>query len=692
MTSPPLTDFPKPSYDEWRAEAETQLQGVPFEKKLVTQTYEGIAVQPIYNDADIEDVPYLASLPGFAPYLRGNHAAGQPWAICQALPYSDAHQFNQALRHDLARGQTAISMRLAAPNQADAPAGLVIERLADFATALAEIDLEATPIFINPGPSAEATFAMLRALLQERQLSPERLRGGLEIDPLGWLAEQGSYPTSLDGAYTVMGRLIEWATKNAPQFSMLTVHGQPYSNGGGHAVQELAFVMATAIAYLRAMIERGLAVEQVAPRMRVALTTGSNYFMSIAKLRAARLVWAKIVKAFGGDEAAQAMTLHAVSSRWNKTVYDPHVNLLRATTEAFSAAVGGCDSLHVDSFDAPIRPADGFSRRIARNTQLILQAEANLPNVIDPAGGSWYVESLTDGLARQAWSLLQAVERQGGMAQALQTGFPQAQVAETARQRQHDLATRKAVLIGSNKYANLSEKPLPPSKSEDVGDAPQPSKTVAAVDDSHKRAALAALKQAEPHDHFDRMVEAVQAGATMNELLDLLPEPSPVSIEPIKPQRAAAPFEALRAAAEAHQAQTGHRPTVFLAALGPIPQHKARVDFATDFFHVGGFEVVYEGGFDTVDGAAQAAQASGSPVVVICSTDARYPDLVPPLTQALKSAQPSLTVLVAGYPKAHVEAFRQAGVDEFIHVKANLQQFCLRWGLGIGSWELGVGG
>jgi methylmalonyl-CoA mutase len=692
-----LTEFPYPTYEAWRQAAEQTLKGAPFEKRLITKTYEGIDLQPLYRQEDVADRPHLNSFPGFNPYVRGGETAGyvlEPWLVCQELPYSTPEEFNAALRHDLQRGQTAINLLLDRatlrgqdPDEAQVGDvgrdGLSVAMVDDLAKALEGIDLEHTPIYVQASSAAQPTTALLMALVRRQGKSTAKLAGGIEMDPLGILAREGVFPRSIPGAYDRMAELMTWAKTHAPKLTLVTVHGQPYHDGGGHAVQELAFVLATAVEYIREMLARHLTIDEVAPRLRCSFSIGANYFMEVAKLRAARMLWAKVLAAFGGNEAPQQLTLHGRTSAWDKTAYDPYVNMLRATTEAFAGVVGGVDSLHVSPFDEAIRLPDEFSRRIARNTQIILQQGSHLTRVIDPAGGSWYVEKLTDQMAHKAWQLFQEVEKQGGMFKALQAGFPQAQVAQTAAQRAASLAQRRDILVGINQYPNLKEKPLEVTPLDYEGLHQKRAKQVAqhrtALGNTQNTIVLDKLTQilnAPTDQTTEAAIEAALAGATLGEIARTLRtgDDTPTTVQAIRIHRAAEAFEALRRAAEAYQAKTGLRPRAFLANMGPIVQHKARADYVTGFLQVGGFEVLGNDGFATVETAAQSALASGAPMVVICSTDETYPDLVPPLAQAIKAAKPDTLVVLAGYPTDHAAAFKAAGVDDFIHVRANLYE------------------
>ncbi len=683
-------EFSYPTYEEWREAAEKSLKGASFEKKLITRTYEDIDLQPLYRMEDAEGLAHTGSLPGFPPYVRGTSAAGyrlHPWDVCQELPYALPEECHQALRFDMERGQTAVNLvldmaTLLGKDASDAPAsevgqgGLSLCSAADLAVVLESIDLEKTPIFIQAGATALPIAAFMVALARQRGASLAKLSGCIGMDPLGVLSRSGSLPRPLDEAYTMMAQLAGWARGNTPNLQTVLVQGHPYHDGGASATQELAFALATAVEYLRALIDRGLSPDDAALSIRFSFSIGSNVFMEIAKLRAARLLWSRVVSAFGGGDEAQKMVIHARTSAWNKTAYDPYVNMLRATTESFSAVVGGTESLHTGCFDETLRPPDDFSRRIARNTQIVLQQEAHLTKVLDPAGGSWYVERLTDTVARNAWGIFQEVETQGGMFAALQSRYPQSQVDGVADARAKNIGLRRDVFVGTNMYPNLKEKPVAvPTIDMDERKrerTAQLARQRAEADQSRCEAALAALSQA-PADVMGACVEAALCGATLGALVGRLRPQSGegVAVEPVRIHRGAALFETLRKNAEAYAAKTGAYPQVFLANMGPIPQHKPRADFTSGFFEVGGFEVLRNNGFATVEEAAQAALNAHAPIVVICSTDDTYPDLVPPLTQHIKQGNPDAIVILAGYPKDQIEAHKAAGVDDFIHLRAN---------------------
>jgi methylmalonyl-CoA mutase len=349
--------------------------------------------------------------------------------------------------------------------------------------------------------------------------------------------------------------------------------------------------------------------------------------------------------------------------------------MLRGTTEAFAAVAGGCDSLHVGAFDEVIRPPDEFSRRIARNTQIILRDECHFEQVIDPAGGSYYVETLTHQLAGKAWALFQEIEKAGGMVKALQSGVPQRMVNATENKKAGAVAMRRCSLIGTNVYANPTETPLETGDLEFVARQKQRAAHACNHRISPGQAAqtsviarLGQILSTEPGNIFDTAVLAAGGGATLGELSRTLRardgELPRVALLPVL--RASEPFEKLRTAVAA-----AGKPKVFLANMGPLRQHKARADFSTSFFQAGGFTVEENRGFQTVALAIEAAQKSKACVVVICSTDETYPEIVPSLAALIKASRPKTIVVLAGYPKELVEPFKIAGVDEFIHMRAN---------------------
>lgn len=697
-TSPLLSEFPPVSYDDWRKLVEAELKGAPFDKKMFTATYEGITLKPIYRREDMANLPHVNSLPGFAPFVRGASASGyvkEPWDVSQEIAVASPTEFNFAARNSISRGLNALNMVLdrATRNGLDpdwaAPedvgfGGLSIATLDDLNRALDGVLLDKTSLFVRSGASALPFAALLVALARKRKTSLAALHGCIEMDPLGVLAHEGKLPQSLDGAYREMAALTEWATKHAPQLQTICVHSRAWHEAGGSAVQELAYTLATGVEYLRQLAKLGLDVNTTAPRLRFAVTVGTHFFLEIAKLRALRMLWSRVVAAAGGNEMAQKLSLHVRTSQWNKSVVDPYNNLLRTTVEAFAGVLGGCDSMQVGTFDEVVRPPDDFSLRIARNTQLVLQKECELTHVIDPAGGSWFVESATAEIASRAWALFQEVEKAGGMEAALRAGGPQRAVAETAAKKIKSVTSRRDSIVGVNQYANPKEKSLEVPAADAQAFHKRRVRQVAshrtALEDEDSQIVLNWLSKVislNGSDLFGVCVEAVSAGATLGEITRALRiNDSPCApITPVCLTRAAKPIEELRAAMNR---RAGGPAKVFLCNMGPLKEHKARADFSRGFFSVGGYEVISPTGFKTPEDAVTALLKSRAEVAVICSTDENYPKLVPALTEEIHSQKPDTIVVLAGYPQEQIEAHKQAGVDEFIHLRADVVEVLAR--------------
>jgi methylmalonyl-CoA mutase len=659
-----LSEFPAPTMEQWREEVIRLLKGAPFEKKMLAATYEGITLQPIYTAEDVRGLPFQDSLPGEWPYLRGTEPLGKRiagWLVAQELPFPDAKAFNEALRADLERGQNAINLVLdeAGRNGLDADqtehvgkGGVSISTYADMVQALEGVDAN-VPVQLAASAGAVPAAALLVAALKAKKADLAKVQIGFGFDPLGALASKGKLPMTVDQAYDQLADLTKWAVANAPKSLTLVACGRPYHESGANAVQDLAFTMASAVATLRALEARGVSINDAASRMLIRLSVGGNFFMEIAKLRAMRVLWAQVVRACGGSDEAAKIHLHARSGLFNKTQFDPHVNILRGTTEAFAAVVGGADSIHVAPWDATLSsvPSD-LGRRIARNTQIMLREEARLDQVVDLAGGSWAVETLTHQLCVAAWKLFQEVEAMGGLKAALEAGFPQAKIAEVAAARRKALVQRTDVVVGTNQYPNALEA-MPEVKSVDH----------ATLKKVLGPKAAAARKGAVKGTGFAALVEAAP-NATLSEMMT---RGESIKVEALKMHRLVEPFETLRKAVLAAK----KRPQVFLANLGPVGAYMPRLDFTRGFFQVSGFEVADQAWFKTPEEAAKTALESGASVVVAVGLDDTYVEAVPVLAKALKAGGVK-TVLVAGMLKDHADAFKAAGVDDFIHVRSDV--------------------
>ena len=682
----PLDEFTPPTDEEWKAACEALLKGAPFEKKMFTKTYEGITFDPMYTRKHTEDILPKGVMPGMGDYLRGVDAAGyigKPWGIAQACDETLPAENNELLRHENDKGATIYHIVLDTASRAGVDArqaekvgdtGTSVTTVEDMHVLLTGLDPAKFPLYVYTGANAVPLLALVAAARRAAGEDMKNVRGIVGADPIGALVTDGKLPASLDSYYDSLAAAARWATVNAPHLRTVFVRSDVYSSGGANDVQEVAAVLAAATAYLRALCERGLTIDAAASQIAFAFSMGANFFLQIAKLRAVRPLWAQIVKAFGGNAEAQKMRIHARPALFFKTVYDPYVNMLRNTTEIFSGVVGGIDSFESAPFDEPIRKGDEFSRRIARNVQIMLQEEFGLLQPIDPAGGSWAVETLTRQMKEKIWAAFQGIEKEGGIAAALRAGTVQEGIAKVLADRFKNADLRRDRIVGNNMYPNMTETLLETRAEDTAALKAQRTKDIEAylsdIDTKHRDEALAAFKA---DGSVQNAVEAALAGATIAELMAALTAGKGAeTVAAIAPHRWSERFEALRRRTEDYKAAKDDNVKIFLANMGPIPQHKARADFTTGFLQVGAFEVLGNDGFKTVDEAAEAARASGADAVVICSTDATYPEIVPALAPKLHKVLPQARVFLAGAaPKDLLETYKEAGIDEYISVRAN---------------------
>jgi len=595
--------FPHVDDAAWKALAEKALKGADFDKALVSRTYDGLSVKPLYtlNDEISSD---SAGTPGAAPFTRGFEArrTNPPWHIRQLHLAADPSRANKNILRDLEGGVTAIALQIAAPGQA----GVAVASTDDLERALDGVAVDLAGIWLDAGHNSVAAAHMLQDIWEKRGHKSSEVEGGFGADPLGALALTGGLNLSLEQALADAAELATTTHNSYPNVTSLRADARPYHNGGSSNAEELACLCATVVAYLRAMEKGGLAPSDALPQIELALAVDQDFFANIAKLRAARALVARIAEASGTGDAIKDMRLHAMTSRRMFARRDPQVNILRTTVACAAAALGGGDAITVLPYTLANGEPDASARRIARNIQIVLQEESSLGAVIDPAGGSWYAEDFTLKLAEQAWSLFQEIEAQGGMAEALAKGFIQNMLAKTARKRAHDIAHGDSDLTGVSSFANLAE--------DGIELAPHP---------------------------------------VPNEI-----EEPAVTVDPVPLRRPAEPFELLRDAADAAAAKTGKRAVVVLATLGLESSYSERTIFARRFFAAGGLET------EIVE--ASTYDAGASPIVCICSSDDVYEAEGEAALKGLKKAGAE-RVYSVGRPGSLREDLRKAGVDQFLH-------------------------
>jgi len=442
-------EFPPVSSQEWKEKIITDLKGADFENKLVWRTIEGFNVQPYYRAEDLENLKHLKYVPGEFPYVRGNKTKCNCWFIRQNINANDAKVANKKALDALMKGVDSLGFETCCKNEFTHE---------EFETLLKDISIADIELNITDAAAAHPFVDYLKAKIEKENIEKNELKGSVNFDPLAHLTLNGNFCKAQTEVFDTAKELIEKA-KDLPKFKTIGVNGEMFTNAGATIVEELGFALAMGNQYLNLLIEKGLDVDTVAENIKFNFGVSSNYFMEIAKFRAARMLWAKIVEAYEPKNLEVAkMNIHATTSKFNQTIYDPYVNMLRGTTESMSATIAGVDSLFVTPFNVAYESSTEFSDRIARNTQILLKEESYFDKIVDPSGGSYYIENLTNSIAEHAWKLFQDVEAKGGYIEAFKAGFIQEQVNESANKRLLNIATRKEVLLGTNQYPNAQER------------------------------------------------------------------------------------------------------------------------------------------------------------------------------------------------------------------------------------------
>ena len=598
-----FTDFPPVSTSEWKEKVITDLKGADFDKKLVWRTKEGFNVQPMYRSENLEGIN-VETLPNEFPFVRGTKA-DNVWLVRQDIDAKDAKAANAKARDILNKGVDSLGFKID-KQQLDK---------AYIATLLDGIHADCIELnFDVCGGKAVELVGLLADYFAEKGYDLNSLRGSINLDPMNAMLRRGK-KLSAEQVAGKVAQMVE-AGKRLPAYKVVCVNAVSLNNAGASCSQELGYALAWGAQYLDMLTDAGLSVDEAAKAIKFNFGVGGNYFMEIAKFRAARMLWAMMVKAYEPKcDCAAKIHIHAETSLFNKTVFDAHVNLLRTETEAMSAAIAGVDSLTVRPFDVTYKPSDDFSERIARNQQLLLKEESHFDKVTDPAAGSYYIENLTANIADQAWKRLLDIEENGGFFAAVESGRVQADMKATAEARLKAVSTRREVLLGTNQYPNFNE--------------------VAG----------------------DKIVESAcccQCGCTAEAGLDTLPH-----------VRAAQEFEALRLETE----RSGRRPKAFMLTIGNLAMRLARAQFSCNFFACAGYEVIDNLGFETVEDGVAAARKAEADIIVLCSSDDEYAELAPAAYKAIGDGKEIF--VVAGAP-ACMEDLQKLGIEHFIHVRVNV--------------------
>lgn len=613
-----LQDFPAISTEEWKEKIVTDLKGADFDKKLVWRTAEGFNVQPFYRQEDLNGLKTTTSAPGQYPFVRGTKANNN-WLVRQDICAKDAAAANSKALQLLQKGVDSLGFHL---NKEALSAEYV-------ATLLGGIPVDKVTLnFKVCACKGAELIALLADYFKAQGYDPCQMKGTVEIDPLNNMLTKGKRLSKEQVAQKALAAVE--AGKALPKYRVLTVHSIALNNAGAYCAQELGYALAWGNEYMQLLTEAGIDAATAGKAIAFKMGIGGNYFMEIAKFRAARMLWAMIVKAYEpactcGNACqcekvdgkycpcAMKMYISAQTGTFNKTVYDAYVNLLRTQTETMSASLAGVDEITVMPFDITYKEADDFSERIARNQQLLLKEEAHFNKVVDPAAGSYYLETLTANLAEQAWKLFLDITEKGGMYEMIATEQIQQTMQQTQTQRLQDVARRKETILGTNQFPNFTEK-------------------------------------------TDGKIQAkcCSCGCSHHEegLMTL-----PVT-------RAAEEFEALRLSTEA----AAHQPKAFMLTIGNLAMRLARAQFSCNFFACAGYQVIDNLGFDTVEAGIEAARKAGADIIVLCSSDDEYAELAPKAWELVKGKE---IFVVAGAP-ACMEELKAVGIENYIHVRVNV--------------------
>ena len=610
-----LSEFPAISTQEWKDKIVTDLKGADFERKLVWRTNEGFNVNPFYRREDLEGLSTPKVMPAEYPYVRSTRMDNE-WLIRQDINVNDPKEANEKALDILNKGITSLGFKLRRDQVNKETLAILLKGIMP----------EAIELNFSCCISVASQLAgELAAYLTEVGADVAQCKGSINFDPFKKQLVKGiSNPRWV----AMCGQLLD-AVRPLPQYRVLTVNALNINNAGAYIYQELGYALSWGAELIDKLTEAGYSIEELTSRIKFVFGVGSNYFMELAKFRAARWLWAEIIGAYGDQYKGDAakIHMHAVTSTWNKTIYDAHVNLLRTQTEAMSATLGGVDSLTVQPFDVTYQESDNFSERIARNQQLLLKEESHFDKVIDPAAGSYYIEHLTNALAEQAWKLFLAVEEEGGFAAAVEAGSVQKAVNASNAKRHAAVAARKEIFLGTNQFPNFTE------------------------------TAAQKVAQVEAGGH------SCGCGTP--------------SIEALNFDRGASEFEALRLATE----RSGKEVKVFMLTIGNLAMRLARSQFSSNFFACAGYKFLDNLGFATVQEGVDAGLAAGASIIVLCSSDDEYAEFAP---EAYKYLAGRAEFVVAGAP-ACTDDLKAVGIENFINVKSNvletLRQFNQKLGI-----------
>jgi methylmalonyl-CoA mutase len=611
-----FSDFTAPSRQEWRDKIEVDLKGADYQKKMVWRTNEGFSMEPFYRKEDVDKLPLVNALPGEFPFVRGNKKQDNQWYVRQNIVADDAKQANEKALDILNRGVNSIGFRIPGEKVSKE----FIEQLLDgILLDCVEVSYRTCQRHV-----VELTDILL-AYFEKKGYKKDALVGGIGFDPIERMLMKGKDTTMLLGQMPVIVEKL----KDYPGLRCVMVHSDLLCNSGAYVYQELGYALAWGKEYLDEMVEAGVPVDLAAKKIKFYMGIGGNYFMEIAKFRAARMLWAQIVKQYEPKcDCACQMCINASTTTYNQTVFDSYVNMLRSQTEAMSAALAGIHSMVVTPFDAPYEVPTDFAERIARNQQLLLKEECHFDKIVDVSGGSYFVEELTTAIAKEGWKLFLAIEEEGGFLAAVKAGTVQQAINDTDKARHANAGKRKEFLLGTNQFPNFTEK----------SEGKQPLNVCCNCVATHT---------GDP------------------------------DVPALKTSRLASDFETLRLTTE----KAKKVPVAFMLTIGNLAMRQARAQFSCNFLAAAGYQVVDNLGFQTVEEGVDKALEAGADIVVLCSSDDEYAEYAIP---AFKYLNGRAMFVVAGAP-ACSEDLKAAGIENFIHVRVDqlktLQEYNQKLGI-----------
>ncbi|MFC2086788.1 methylmalonyl-CoA mutase family protein [Bacteroidota bacterium] len=601
-------EFQPVSTKSWENKIKEGFKGDDYSKKLIWDTFEGFSVKPFYRSEDLENINFLNISPGKYPFVRGNKTESNNWLIRQNFRVRNLKKTNSQILHALMNGCDSIGIYC---NDSMEFSNDELDEL------FKDVICDCIEINFISGARSKEILELYINLVNKGDFELAKIRSSVNYDPIGNYILQGSYyQVEFDEALRVSKEMI-LMVEELPRIRTQYVDASIFHNSGASVVQELTFGLSVANEYLSGLNDLNVTVDEIAQRIGFNFAIGSNFFMEIAKFRAARLLWAQIVSAYNPrDINSLKMHIHAESSNWNKTLYDRYVNIVRTTTETMAGIIGGVDSISVKQFDMQNEFQEEFTSRIARNQQNILREEAYLDKVVDPSAGSYYIENLTHELATKAWNLFLEIEESGGFIKAVEKNIVQDKILEISGKRDMDIALRKKVFIGANQFPDYKE-----------------------------------VFSVEIRPEF------------MYSKKD--------GIKTLVPYRGSQIIEKLRLRMDEYARKKGKRPAVFILSFGNFDWRKARSAFSSNFFACGGFEVIENNGFHSIEEGVKSAIDKNADIIVLCSSDEEYTDK---LERAYELINNRAIMVIAGYPKELVEELEAKGIRNFIHIKSNIQE------------------